>query len=71
MDVGAKFVKFEILNPSENQNLKSLTLDHKISIFDQNLKIEQIWWKFWRKSAKTTHDNGKHKWMLVLLIIFN
>ena len=31
-----KFVKFKILNPSENQNLRSLTLDHKISIFDQN-----------------------------------
>ena len=30
------FVKFEILNPSENRNLRSLTLDHKISIFDQN-----------------------------------
>ena len=28
--------KFEILNPSENQNLRSLTLDNKISIFDQN-----------------------------------
>ena len=38
-----KLVKFEILNPSENQNLRSLTLDHKIwilttkiSFFDQN-----------------------------------
>ena len=27
-----KFVKFEILNPSENQNLKSLTLAHQIWI---------------------------------------
>ena len=42
------FMKFEILNPSENQNLRSLTLDHKIGIFWA--KIEQIWWKFWRKS---------------------
>ena len=36
------FVKFEILNPSENQNLKSLTLDHKISIFDQNFLMNKF-----------------------------
>ena len=37
-----KFMKFEILNPSENRNLKSLTLDHKISIFDQKLKLNKF-----------------------------
>ena len=41
MDFG-DFVKFEILNPSENQNLRSLTLDHKIWILDNKNFI--FWW---------------------------
>ena len=34
-----KFVKFEILNPSENQNLKSLTLAHQIWIWERKFSI--------------------------------
>ena len=41
MDFG-KFVKFEILNPSENQNLRSLTLDHKISFWSKLNKFDEI-----------------------------
>ena len=40
-----KFVKFEILNPSENRNLKSLTLAHQIWILTQFWRF--LLSKFW------------------------
>ena len=40
----ANFVKFEILNPSENQNLRSLTLDHKIWILTTKISIFDEFW---------------------------
>ena len=41
----ANFVKFEILNPSENQNLRSLTLDHKIWILTSaKFLFDEFWW---------------------------
>ena len=45
-------MKFEILNPSENRNLKSLTLDHKIWILTTKISFFENWTNLMKKLTK-------------------